>query len=205
MGILLVSLARRVPHLRPPPGVVGLGFRAADIVHAADNFVQFLGDAVEVFERVDHPDRPAFLAGAVVRHQHDHGVVTLADLLKKFHQPADLRIGVFKEAGIGFLQARRQFLLHRRQLVPGFNPGIARGEIGVGRDDAELLLSLEPNLAHHIPPGVELAAILGQIVRRRLVRRVGGAEAEIQEERLVRQRGLAVADHRLGLVHQIFR
>ena len=73
------------------------------------------------------------------------------------------------------------------------------------RDHAEFELALEPALAHDVPALVELPPVLRQVLRRRLVRRVGGAEREVGEERAVGPHADAVGDHPQRLVDQILR
>src|SRR5581483_5985443 len=136
--------------------------------------------------------------------QEQRGVVELADLLKEIDQPADLGVSVIEETGECFLQAQCKLLLVVGETVPRLDPGIARRELGVRRNDAELLLPLEPVLAHLVPTGIEAAFVFVDVFSWRLMRRVGRAEAEIEKERPLRDGRLLVADEADAAVDQIF-
>jgi len=60
----------------------------------------------------------------------------------------------------------------------------SRREVGVRRQDTNLLLPLEDRLASFFPAHVELAAILIDPLGRGVVRGVTGSSREVQEERL---------------------
>ena len=70
---------------------------------------------------------------------------------------------------------------------------VARGQLGVGRDDPELLLPGEGALALDVPAVVELAGVLVGPLLRHVVRRVRRARREVDEERLVRHQRLLLA------------
>ena len=89
------------------------------------------------------------------------------------------------------------------KLVPGEHVVVSGGELGAGRDDPHLQLSLVDLLPFYIPPPVEPPAVLRQPLRRRLQRGVAGAERQVEEERLVGHERALVADHGDALVHQI--
>ena len=71
---------------------------------------------------------------------------------------------------------------------------MARRQLGVGRDHAELLLAREGPLAQRVPAVVELARVLVGPLLGDVVRRVGGAGREVDEERLVGHQRLLLAD-----------
>ena len=71
---------------------------------------------------------------------------------------------------------------------------VARRQLRVRRDDAELLLAREGPLAQRVPAVVELARVLVRPLRRHVVRRVRRTGREVGEERLV-------GHERLLLVH----
>ena len=90
--------------------------------------------------------------------------------------------------------------------------GGPRGQLGVGRDHAELLLARERLLAQRVPALVELALVLRRPLRRDVVRRVRRARREVDEERLVGHQRLLLADppdrpvgHVLGEVVALLR
>ena len=65
-----------------------------------------------------------------------------------------------------------------------------RRELGVLRDDPELLLVGKDLLAHFVPAHVELAFHLRDPFRRRVMRRVRATGHVIEEERLLRRGGI---------------
>src|SRR5262245_44591075 len=134
MCVLLVSFVRRVPGLGPAPWVVRLRPWAADVADPAFDFLERFGDAVEIFERVDHAKRAAFLAGAVVGHQQDERVVQLTDIGEDGDQPSDLLVSMIEERCKCFLQLESKPLLRVRQRVPRLDTGIAWRELCLRRD-----------------------------------------------------------------------
>ena len=204
MGILLVALARRVAGLRPAPGIVAVRIRAADIIKARHRLLDGGRHAVVVAHRVDHTHRAAFLAGTVVRHHQEHGVVELTDRLQERRDPADVVIGVIKEAGKGLLQAQRERLLRLAQFGPGLDPRIAWRKFGVGRHDAHRLLARKPLLADRVPAGIEAAAVFGDVLGRRLMRRMGRTKGEIEKKRFFRDQRFLVAHETDRMIDQIF-
>src|SRR4029078_10302962 len=90
-----------------------------------------------------------------------------------------------------------------RNVVPRGDLLRAGGELGVGRDHAELLLAREGLLAQLVPALVELPLVLRRPLLGRMVwcmRRTGG---EVREERLVAHQGLLLADPRDRLVGHV--
>ena len=77
------------------------------------------------------------------------------------------------------------------------------GQLGLGRDHAELLLAREGLLAQRVPARVEAALVLVGPLERHVVRRVRGAGREVGEERLVRHQRLLLADPVDGVVGQV--
>ena len=203
MGVLLVPLERRVAGLGPAPRVVGVAVGAADVVDPSDGLVGSLQDHVEVLHLVHDAELAALLAGAVVRQQDDHGVVELAEPLEVVDEAADLGVGVLQEGGEGLLEAGGQSLLVLGQAVPRLDPGIARGELGVGGQQAEFDLAGEPPFAGHVPPFVEPAPPLVEVVGRCLMGSVHGPEGQVGEERAVGSDGDRVVDEADGVVDQI--
>ena len=114
-------------------------------------------------------------------------------------QAADLRVGVVEEAGECFLEASRELLVILGHVVPRVDAGIAGCELRVGGQEAALDLVGMPLGAGEVPPLVERAAVLREVLRRRLVWRVRGAEREVEEERTVGPDGLRVV-HELDRV-----
>ena len=125
--------------------------------------------------------RGAVVADDVV----DERVVEDAQLLQRVEQPADVVVGVLQEARVDLHLPAQHGLERLRHLVPGRDLLVARGELAVRRDDAQLLLPGEGLLAQLVPALVELALVLVGPLLRHVVRRVGGAGREVDEERLV--------------------
>ena len=89
---------RRVARHRPAPRVVVVGARAAQLVDAGTQLPAAGGLAVPDAGVVDRPLLTAFGAGAVVGQGDDEGVLGLSELVDEVEHPADLLVGVGKEA-----------------------------------------------------------------------------------------------------------
>ena len=99
-----------------------------------------------------------------------------------------------RESREDLLHARVEFLLIGRAGVPGRHRVGTRRQLRVLRDDTELLLVLEGDLALLVPAVVELALILVGPLLGDVVRSVRGARREVDEERLVRGGRLLLSD-----------
>ena len=93
-----------------------MAVRTADVVKALKGRVEILVHQVEVLHLVHDAERPAFLAGAVVRTENDKGVVEPPELTQEADQPADLGVGMIEHRRERLLQARGEALLLRAQL-----------------------------------------------------------------------------------------
>ena len=118
-------------------------------------------------------------------------------------QPADVVVGVLEEPGVHLHLPRQHRLELVGHVVPGRDLGVPRGQLGVGRDDAQLLLPGEGALALRVPAVVELARVLVGPLLRHVVRGVRRARREVDEERLVRHQRLLLAHPADGLVGQV--
>ena len=101
------------------------------------------------------------------------------------HEPPDLVVGVLEERRERLLEAGGEPALRLGQLVPRVDAGVAGRQVGAGRDHTEFLLPGEPTPPRLVPTVVVAAAVASEVLRGRLVRRVGGAEREVREERSV--------------------
>ena len=183
----LPHLERRVERHRPPVRVMVVGLRPAQLVEHGQVRLHVIGDAVGEQHLVDRPVRAALAAGAVVGHHDDQGVLPLPGFLQVVQQPADVIVGVGQEPGVHLGHPGEQPLLLRGQRVPrprvvqrrerlavGSLAGLRgadrvdRRQLGVGRDDAHLLLPgqglLPDRLIAHVEPAAEL---VGPLLRRR--------------------------------------
>jgi hypothetical protein len=105
VGVLLVAAQRRIGRHRPAMRKIAVGVGPADVVDASDLLGQRLAQEVVRPHGVDHAQRAALLARAIVReHQHQR-VLALAALVEVAQQPSDLLVGVIEHRGIGRLQA----------------------------------------------------------------------------------------------------
>ena len=171
---------------------------------------------------VDRAVRAALAAGAVVGDEDDERVLALAGLLEVVEQAPDLVVGVREEPGVDLGHAAEQPLLVVRERVPrprdveqrerlAVGPGarlgradrVDRRQLGVGRDDAHLLLAGQRLLAHRLVAHVEAALELVDPLLRRVVRRVAGARRVVEEERLLRRDRLGVLDELDRLVGEV--
>ena len=149
---------------------------------------------VEVGHLVEHAVHAAFGARAVVADDvEDQRVVELAHVADGVDEPADLGVRVLAEAREHLHLAGEELLLVRGQLVPVLDRFRLRRELRPRRHHAQLDLAREGLFPQLVPPLVELPLVLGDPLLRHLVRRVGRARREVDEERLVRREGL----HRL--------
>ena len=217
--VALPHLERRVERHRPAVGVVVVGLGAAELVEQREVLLHRVRDAVGDVVLVHRPVRAALSARAVVGDQQDQRVLALLGLLQIVQQPPDLVIGVRHEPGINLRHPAEQPLLVGRQRVP--RPGhvqrrerlpvrsglvgdrVDRRELGIGRDDPQLLLAGERLLADRLVAHVELALELRDPLLRHLVRRMAGAGRVVEEERLLRRDHLGVLDELERLVGQI--
>ena len=118
-------------------------------------------------------------------------------------QPSHVVVGVLHEARVDFHLAAQHGLERLRHLVPRRDLLVARGELAVLRDDAQLLLPGDGLLAQLVPALVELALVLVGPLLRHVVRRMGRAGREVDEERLVGREGLLLTDPGDGLVGHV--
>ena len=134
--------------------------------------------------------RRAVVADDVV----DQRVVEQVQLLQRIEQPADMVVGILQEPGVDLHLPAQHRLECVRHLVPGRDFLVPRGELAIRRNDAQLLLAREGLFAQLVPALVELALVLVRPFLRHVVRRVGGAGREVDEERLVGNERLLLAD-----------
>ena len=112
-------------------------------------------------------------------------------------------VGLGEVAGVDLHHVGIELLLLGVEGIPGGYPLAALGQLGVGRNDAQLLLPRQGLLAHLVPALVELALVFGDPFLFRVMRRMCGAGRVIKEERLVRGHGLLGADPFDGLVGHV--
>ncbi len=194
VSILLVPLERRVAGLRPSPGDIAVTVGAADVVETLERGVEVLRDSIEVAHLIEDADRTALLARAIVRHHDQQRIVEQIDLAEECDQPSDLLIGMLEHRRKRFLEPRGENPFPVGQVFPWAHARIVRREPGCARDDSDLFLAREPLLARRVPSGIESPAILFEIAAGRLMRRMGSAERQIQEERTLGDQRGRVAD-----------
>ena len=151
---------------RPRSGCTPWACRSRRSASAMNSTVSSAAGAVEDDELVEAAVRRALGRGAVVADDHvDQRVVEDLEVGERVDQPADVVVGVLQEAGVDLHLAREDRLQVVRRLVPGRDLGRPRGQLGVLRDDAELLLARERLLAQRVPALVELALVLVRPLR----------------------------------------
>ena len=97
------------------------------------------------------------------------------------------------ESGEHLHQPQLECPLAFGDVVPSRHGGGSRGQLGVGRDPAPLLLAGEHALAHSVPAVVEPALVLVRPPLGDMVRPVRGPGRPVEEERLVRREGSMLA------------
>ena len=137
-------------------------------------------------------------AGAVVGQEDDQGVVELAGFLQRREDAADALVHAVDLRGIDLHAAQRPFA------VLGFGPRrlgrIAVGQLPVRMDDAVLDQLLQPPFAQGVPPRVELALVLGDVLVMGMQRPMRRGVGDILKERRVGIFPLVLADIGGGLV-----
>ena len=203
VGLPLPPAERRVPGPRPAPRVVVEVLGAADLIDQLEAFLQRLLGVVEELRLVGGPGGAALGAGAVVGDDHDQRVVQLPELAQELDQPPDLVIGVGQEASEDLHHPAVQAAGGRGQRRPVGHVGIVPRQLRVRGYDAEFLLPGEHLLPVGVPAIVERARVPVRPFLRHMMRRVGGAEAQVQVERLGRVDLLSVGDELHRLVDQV--
>ena len=201
--IHLEPLQRRVAGKPPAFRVVVVRVLAAELVDVGQELIDRLVDERVVLADIDVAKVTAFVACAVVRHDHEQRVVELAGFFQVIHQSPHLLVGMLQEPGKHLLHPGAHALFVRAQRIPRAHFVVAVRQQRAGRDDAQLKLAGVPRLAHFVPSLVVPALVLVDIAAWRVVRRVAGAERDIAEKRFVGRGALLVADELDRLVDQI--
>jgi hypothetical protein len=106
-------------------------------------------------------------------------------------RPADVVVGVLEEPGVHLHLARQHRLQRVGHVVPGRDLGVTRRQLGVGRDDTELFWRANVRSRSTSHPSVELApGSLSAHSFGDVMRGMGRARREVDEERLVRHQRL---------------
>ena len=161
-GHLLGPLVRRAHRVGPAHRVVVVGAGRAELGRLGAQEVRRLqhAQAVEVDRLVEAALGGALGRGAVVADDVvDQRVIQQVQVVQGLHQPADLGVGVGQEPGVDLHLAGQHRLEVVGHLVPVRDLRVERGQLGVGRDHAELLLPFEDLLAQRIPAGIEAARV----------------------------------------------
>ena len=158
----------------PGGGIAAVRTRGAEVVHPRRQVVERLGDAVPVAELVHDAVQAALGRGAVVAGDvDDERVVELTGLLDGLDDATDLVVGVLDRRAEDLHPAGTDHLVGVGDVVPRRQRRRAWGELGVGRDDPQLLLPRQGPVAERVVAVVELAAVaLDELARhpdRRLV------------------------------------
>ena len=120
-------------------------------------------------ELVENAGVVAFLRCPVVAGSDDERVIGEIQFIERVEEPAELSVGVIKKRSERLLEPAGEGTLGVVEVVPRPHPGIARCEIGSLRNDAHLQLALVGPLPPDIPALIKAAAILREIVVRRLM------------------------------------
>jgi len=159
---------------------------------------------VEIGHLVEEPNHAPFGTRAVVADDvEDQRVVELASLSHGVDQPADLRVRVLAEPGEHLHLAGEELLLIRGQRGPVLDGRRLWRKLRLRRYHAQPLLPCQRLFAHRIPALVELALVLGDPFLRHVVRGVGGAGREVDEEGFVRRERFLIPHPVNGLVGHV--
>ena len=203
VGFPLPPSERRVPGPGPAPRVVVEVLGPADLIDQLEALLERLLGVVEELRLVGGAGGPALGAGAVVGDDHDQRVVQLALLAQELDQPPDLVIGVGQEPGEDLHHPGGKPPRRRRQRRPVGHVGIVPRQLRIRRDDPEFLLPGEHLLPVGVPSVVENARVPVRPFLGHVVWGVGGAETQVQVERLGRVDLLGVGDEPDRLVDQV--
>ena len=205
-GDLFGPLERGVHRPRPADRVVVVGARRAELVHLAQQELGSLkrGHPVEVRHLVEGAvdgalGRRPVVADDVV----DDRVVEDSEVVDGVDQPTDLMVGVLEEPGVDLHLPRQHRLELGGHVVPGGDLVVPRGQLGVRRDDPQLLLPGERALPLRVPAVVELALVPVGPLLGDVVRGMRGSRREVHEERLVGHQRLLLPHPAHGPVGEI--
>ena len=112
-------------------------------------------------------------------------------------------VGVLQEPGVDLHLALEHRLHLRGHLVPRRDLGVALRELGVGCDDAQLLLPRERLLAQLVPALGEAALVLVGPLLRHVVGCVDGTRREVDEEGLLGHQRLLLAHPADGAIGHV--
>jgi hypothetical protein len=147
---------------------------------------------------VPSADAPLFAEDVI-----DQRVVENPEVLDCVDQASHLVVRLLEESGVDLHLLGQDRLELGRHVVPRRDLGVAFGEFGVLRDDAQLLLLGQNPLAQHIPAVVELALVLVRPLLGHVVRGVSGARGEVHEERFVGSECLLLTHPRDGAIGKV--
>jgi len=131
-------------------------------------------------------------------------VIQLTHIGYGFDHAPDFMVGLRKIGGIDLHHARVDLLLLVCETIPGRDFVGARRQLGVCRDDTELLLVCQGFFSDFVPSLIELALKLVDPFLRCMVRRVRPPSRVVREEGLLRSERMLDANPRDGFVGQDF-
>ena len=161
------------------------------------------GNAVEGGEFVRRAVEHAFGARAVVATDvDDQGVVEFAEVLDGLDDAPDLMVGVGEIGSIDIRLLDEELFLFKTERIPFRQFFRPRRQLGVLGHDAQPLLVGEDRLAHLVPALVEEVHVADLLdpLRRRMMRRMGGARHVIDEPGLAGRDLLELLDVPDGLI-----
>jgi hypothetical protein len=184
--------------------------------------LEIVGHAIGELHLIDRAIRAALTAGAVVRDDHDQGVLQLVVLLQEVEQPAHVMVRVREESGVHLghpaeeaplvvvqrVPRPGEVQLRERQIVRaatrlGCSDRVKRRQFDLGRHQTQLLLPSQGLLPHCLITHIEAAGELLDPLFRGMVRRVAGSGCVVKEERLLGGDRLSVFEELDGLVGEV--
>ena len=178
--------------------------RSTDVGDSPDLVLDRFAHHVERAHRVDEAEWAAFLAGAIVGHHHDNGVIEHAGLLQRVEQPSEVLVEVVEHRGVCASESRKQAALVAGVRLPRLHTDVAVGQDGVTGNDAELDLrgeSIGPCLVPAL--GEDVAVVVNQL-NGRLVWCVTGARRQEHVPRIVRRGGEVTGNVANRVVDEVF-
>ena len=174
-----IHLSGAEPAQHQPTGIVIFMLGAADLVDVRQHRRDVVGETLLRLHVVERAVKRALRTRPVVADDiDDEGIVALSEGFQSRDELADLRVDVLEESCEHLLHPGVKAFFIRGGGVPGGNFRGPRREFCIGRDDTELLLIFEGDLALLVPAIIEFSLIFVRPSLRDVMRSMSGAGAQ---------------------------